>query len=224
MFKSVIDSVTGTLSLETAILCTGVSLLLGLVIAISYMLQGEYTRNYVATLVVLPTMVQVVIMLVNGNLGTGVAIVGAFSLVRFRSIPGTAREIGGIFYAMIVGLAAGMGYLSYAAAITLMIGTVMVLLYKLGFGEKRRPEKILKIVIPENLDYTEVFEDILQKYTRTSKLLQVKTTNMGSLFEIIYSIQMKDEKDTKAMLDAIRIRNGNLTVLCSRSITNKEEL
>lgn len=183
----------GSVSVQAALLCTCVSLVLGLVIAAVYMLQGEYTKNFVVTLLLLPALVQAVIMLVNGNLGTGVAIMGAFSLVRFRSVPGTSREISGVFYAIVVGHAGVQQHL-------------------------------LRIVISEDLDYEGVFEDILQKYTKTARLIQVKTINMGSMYELRYEIALAKDALVKEMIDDIRIRNANLTVSCSRVLTSREEL
>ena len=160
--------------------------------------------------------VQAVIMLVNGNLGTGVAIMGAFSLVRFRSVPGTSREISGVFYAIVVGLATGMGYLAYAVMI-------MLVSYKV-VGHAGVQQHLLRIVISEDLDYEGVFEDILQKYTKTARLIQVKTINMGSMYELRYEIALAKDALVKEMIDDIRTRNANLTVSCSRVLTSREEL
>ena len=167
--------------------------------------------------------VQAVIMLVNGNLGTGVAIMGAFSLVRFRSVPGTSREISGVFYAIVVGLATGMGYLAYAAIITVIVGAVMLVSYKV-VGHAGVQQHLLRIVISEDLDYEGVFEDILQKYTKTARLIQVKTINMGSMYELRYEIALAKDALVKEMIDDIRTRNANLTVSGSRVLTSREEL
>ena len=210
MMASVING-AGSVSVQAALLCTCVSLVLGLVIAAVYMLQGEYTKNFVVTLLLLPALVQAVIMLVNGNLGTGVAIMGAFSLVRFRSVPGTSREISGVFYAIVVGLATGMGYLAYAAMITVIVGAVMLVSYKV-VGHAGVQQHLLRIVISEDLDYEGVFEDILQKYTKTARLIQVKTINMGSMYELRYEIALAKDALVKEMIDDIRTRNANLTV------------
>lgn len=222
MMASVING-AGSVSVQAALLCTCVSLVLGLVIAAVYMLQGEYTKNFVVTLLLLPALVQAVIMLVNGNLGTGVAIMGAFSLVRFRSVPGTSREISGVFYAIVVGLATGMGYLAYAAIITVIVGAVMLVSYKV-VGHAGVQQHLLRIVISEDLDYEGVFEDILQKYTKTARLIQVKTINMGSMYELRYEIALAKDALVKEMIDDIRTRNANLTVSCSRVLTSREEL
>lgn len=225
MFTSVIDTVTGSLTIEAAVICTAASLVLGIVVALFYMAQGkDYSKNYIITLALLPALVQVVIMLVNGNLGTGVAIMGAFSLVRFRSMPGSAKEICGIFFSMVVGLATGMGYLTYAALITVIVGVVFVALSKTSFGEPKDMEKALKITIPESLDYTDVFDDIFARYTEKHSLHKVKTTNMGSMYELQYSIALKDDSQEKKFIDELRTRNGNLTIICGRSIVGREEL
>ena len=222
MMASVING-AGSVSVQAALLCTCVSLVLGLVIAAVYMLQGEYTKNFVVTLLLLPALVQAVIMLVNGNLGTGVAIMGAFSLVRFRSVPGTSREISGVFYAIVVGLATGMCYLAYAVMITVIVGAMMLVSYKV-VGHAGVQQHLLRIVISEDLDYEGVFEDILQKYTKTARLIQVKTINMGSMYELRYEIALAKDALVKEMIDDIRTRNSNLTVSCSRVLTSREEL
>ncbi len=215
MFNSILSTVTSTLDLQSALVCTIASVVLGLIIAIIYMAQNrDYSKNYIVTLALLPAMVQVVIMLVNGNLGTSVAVMGAFSLVRFRSMPGNAKEITGIFFAMVIGLATGMGYISYAVLFTFVIGLVMFILGKSGFGEGKTRSKELKVTIPEDLDYADVFDDLFEEYTTEHKLFNVKTTNMGSMYELRYHIDLKDERREKEFIDALRCRNGNLTIAC----------
>lgn len=212
------------MSIENAVLCTAVSLVLGLFIAVIYMSQGSYSKSFVMTLVILPALVQIVIMLVNGNLGTSVAVLGTFSLVRFRSVPGSSKEIAIIFFAMAVGLATGTGFLTFAAMITVMIGLVFFVLGKFSFGESKENEKDLRITIAEHIDYTEIFEDIFKEYTSKYKLQRVKTTNLGSMYELEYHITLKDVKKEKEMIDSIRCRNGNLTVICGRRSTVQEVL
>lgn len=224
MFTSILNSATGTLTVADALICTVTSLVLGLIISLVYSAQGNRSRNLVSTLVILPALVQIVIMLVNGNLGTGIAIMGAFGLVRFRSIPGTSKEICNIFFAMAVGLATGMGYISFAIVITLLIALVMMLLKKMNFGENGLEERKLKVVIPENLNYTEIFNDIFEKYTNKNMILRSKTINLGSLYEVTYLVELKDKKQEKEMIDEIRCRNGNLTVNCARVGMEGEEL
>lgn len=176
------------------------------------------------TLAILPAVVQAVIMLVNGNLGTGVAVMGAFGLVRFRSAPGNAREIGSVFLAMAIGLATGMGYLGIAVLLLLIIGAAILILIGIPFGSQSFSQKELKVTIPENLDYAGIFDDLFEKYTKSAELMKVRTTNMGSLYELCYRIELKKEEEEKAMLDDIRCRNGNLTIVCGRIAENREEL
>lgn len=224
MFGSILTSTSG-LTFEEAAVCTVVSVILGLCVAAVYILQGEHSKNFVITLALLPSLVQVVIMMVNGNLGTGIAVMGAFSLVRFRSVPGSSKEIVCIFFAMAVGLATGMGYVTFAAAVTVVVGGLLLLFCRTSFGEMRNNDRDLRVTIPENLDYTDMFQDIFEKYTAGEAALhKVRTTNMGSLYELTYRIRLKDSKLEKKMIDDIRCRNGNLTVVCSRASTAREEL
>lgn len=209
---------------QTLLICVGVALMLGLLISVVYMLSGTYTKSYVVSLVVLPVIVQTVIMLVNGNLGVGIAVMGAFNLVRFRSIPGNSREITGIFFAMIIGLATGMGYVFYAVLIGIIVSIFMVIMGKTKFGEDHTGKKVLRILIPEDLDYTTVFDEVLEKYTSYSQLEQVRTTNLGSMFDIYYTVVLKDSKEEKKFLDDLRCRNGNLSITLSRPVSTKVEL
>lgn len=212
--ESIFESTATTLTAGDALICTAVAIVLGVIIAAIYMASGTYTKSFVITLAVLPALVQAVIMMVNGNLGTGIAVLGAFSLVRFRSVPGTSKEIVSIFFSMAVGLAAGMGQLVYAVLFTVVVGAIFFLLCKSNFGKEKTDEKELKITIPENLNYANVFDDIFEEYTKNVKLVRVKTTNLGSMFELSYRITMKKEADEKQMIDALRCRNGNLTIVC----------
>lgn len=223
-FESILTNITSGLTVEEALVCTIISLLLGFVIAITYMASGSYTKNFVITLVLLPALVQIVIMMVNGNLGTSVAVLGTFSLVRFRSVPGSSKEISNIFFAMAVGLATGMGFLSFAVFITILLAITFLIISKTRFGEERQQKKILKITIPENLEYEGVFNDIFESFTVNHELEKIKSTNLGSMFELSYQIQLKKEIKEKEMLDAIRCRNGNLTVLLSKKVTGEEQL
>ncbi len=218
VFRGIFDSTqTQVIAPGDFLLCIGTALILGLALAGCYMYRSRYTKSFVATLAMLPAVVCVVIMMVNGNVGTGVAVAGAFSLVRFRSAPGSAKEIGAIFLAMGVGLVCGMGYLGYAALITLVLGLVSMLYNQMDFGQKKNKArfKTMHVTIPEDLDYTGVFDDIFKSYTNNAELTQVKTTNMGSLFKLTYQVELKDAKQEKAMLDQIRIRNGNLEISIS---------
>lgn len=214
---------TMTLTASNFLLSFAISLALGFVIAGLYMFRSHYSKSFVMTLVMLPAVVQVVILLVNGNLGVGVAVAGTFSLVRFRSVPGTAREITSIFLAMAVGLAAGMGYLGIAVLLVVVLGAVSMILTITSFGDQRN-RKDLRITIPESLNYTDVFDDILKSYAKNWELVQVKTTNMGSLYKLTYQIEMKDTSEEKKMIDELRCCNGNLEISCMTSSFGKEEL
>ncbi len=172
----------------------------------------------------LPVIVQVVIMLVNGNLGTGVAVMGAFSLVRFRSAPGTSREISSIFLAMAMGLAVGMGNLGVAAFLLFVVGCVTIIMIEFSSKKGTAAERELKVTIPENLDYQGIFDDLFGTYTRHAQMMRVRTVNMGSLYELLYHIELTDEAKEKEFLDQVRCRNGNLGLVCGRIPTGKDEL
>lgn len=216
--------IQGPLTLYSVLICTLASLILGLGIALVYMSGGRYNKGFVTTLALLPMMVQIIIMLVNGNLGTGVAVAGAFSLIRFRSVPGSARDIGMILFSMAIGLATGMGYMFYATLFFLLVGAAFLLLSKSSFAQSSDLVKSLKISIPENLDYDGVFDEIFQRYTHSAELERVKTTNMGSLFELSYTIRLKQSASQKEFLDELRRRNGNLSIVCGRLSSNPDEL
>ena len=219
IFQGVFDTdVTSVITLSDFMLCVGSALVIGMILAGCYMWKTRYTKSFVITLAMLPAIVCIVIMMVNGNVGAGVATAGAFSLVRFRSVPGSAKEIGAIFLAMGTGLVVGMGYIGYAFLIAVVLGGITLLYNRLDFGEKKGMTlyKTLHITIPEDLDFTGVFDNILKKYTDESELVQVKTTNMGSLFRLTYNLKMKSAGEEKNMIDELRCRNGNLEITVSR--------
>ncbi|MFV0352663.1 MAG: DUF4956 domain-containing protein [Oscillospiraceae bacterium] len=224
MLNSILASTTGAITVTEILLCTLASLVLGVIVALVYMVRNTYTKNFVLTIALLPVLIQAVILLVNGNLGTGVAVMGAFSLVRFRSAPGSAREISSIFFAMAIGLATGMGYIAYAVLFTIIVGLIMLLYTLLDFGEKSGNVKTLNVTIPENLDYANLFTDLFTSYTKSARLERVKTSSLGSLFELQYTIVLKDPQTEKQFIDEIRTRNGNLNISCGRSLPAREEL
>ena len=225
MLNSILtETVSSGITLPQLVICTLTSLGLGLALALLHTYRNTSSRNFVMTLAILPAVVQAVIMLVNGNLGTGVAVMGAFGLVRFRSAPGNAREIGSVFLAMAIGLATGMGYLGIAVLLLIIIGAAILVLAAVPLGSQSFAQKELKVTIPENLDYAGIFDDLFEKYTKRAVLMKVRTTNMGSLYELCYRIELKKEEEEKAMLDDIRCRNGNLTIVCGRIAENREEL
>lgn len=204
------------------LLSMGVALILGLIIAITHKVTSRYSKNFLVTITILPILVASVILVVNGNLGMGVAVAGAFGLVRFRSIAGTSKEILSIFFAMAIGLAIGAGYLILAIAITLISSLSIIILEKTNIFNTNMNEKYLKITIPENIDYTKVFNDILNKYTSKYKLEQVKTTNLGSMFELKYLVTLNNGINEKEFIDELRIKNGNLKISLSEQINGEE--
>ena len=228
IFSSIFSSGTTTTAVSpiTVLICIGAALAIGIFLALVYTYRSRYTQSFVITLAMLPAVVSMVILLVNGNVGAGVAVAGTFGLVRFRSVPGTAKEIGAIFLAMTTGLAAGMGYIEYAAAFALIMGIVTLIYNKFGFGliGGASLQKSLTITIPENLDYTDVFTETLGKYTKDARLLGVKTTNMGSLFKLNYDVTLKKEGIEKEFIDELRCKNGNLEIRLNRPGMGGEEL
>ena len=226
MFQSLFNRTAATISVTDFLLCLAVSLVLGGILAFSYLVCNRYTKSFLFTLTLLPTVVCVVIMLVNGNIGTGVAVAGAFSLVRFRSVPGTAKEIGVLFVAMGIGLIAGMGYLGYAAVFAVLMALVIAIFNRFtqGAPKSMRLYKTLSVTIPEDLDYTDVFQPVLAQYTRSADLVRVKTTNMGSMFRLTYNITLKPDANEKALIDQLRCRNGNLEICISCQDSSVTEL
>lgn len=213
---SSIIAATG-ITITTFAVCTAVSVALGLGCALLCMYKNKYSQSLALTLAMLPAIVQIIIMMVNGNVGAGVAVAGTFSLVRFRSANGTAREIAMIFLTMAIGLATGMGYVGLAVIFFAVMAVYCIILTTIRFGGSRENERQLKITIPENLDYDGVFDDLFDKYTSTYSLDKVKTSNMGTLYELTYRIVLKDEHRTKEFMDELRIRNGNLNIVCGRA-------
>ncbi len=226
IFKGVFDNeLTQVIEVGDFLLCLGVSLVLGLIMAVAYMFKNEHTKSFLVTLALLPAVVCVVIMMVNGNIGAGVAVAGAFSLVRFRSAPGSAKEIVTIFLAMGAGLIAGMGYLGFAALFTVIM-CVMFLIYNAVAGNAKSEvvKKNSKITIPEDRDYTGASDDSFAEYTRKNELVKAKTTNMGSMFRLTYNVTLRDATREKEMIDRIRERNGNLEIMVSKQENRSAEL
>ncbi len=218
MLNSVFSNITTDLGIGSILFCSLSSVILGIIIALVHKYTSKYSKNFLITLAVLPILVEIVIIMVNGNLGTSVAIVGAFSLVRFRSIPGTSKEILSVFFAMAIGLILGMGYIIFAIIMTILVSVFMVVLSKVKLLDKNVYEKILRITIPEDLDYTSVFDDLFNKYLNSYSLDSVKTTNMGSLFELSYKINMKKDINEKKFIDDLRVRNGNLKIMLTHEL------
>ena len=220
MLDSIFSTGTNGIDIITVLICSLVSIVLGFLIAIIYKHTERGSKHFLVSLSVLPIIVQTIIMLVNGNLGMSIAIAGAFSLIRFRSIAGSSKEIVAVFLAMVIGVANGMGYVWFASLTTVLVLFVWFVLVKSKIFETN-DEKILKVTIPENLDYTNVFDDIFEKFTNKVTLEQVKTTNMGSLFDLSYRGILKKDIEEKKFIDEIRVRNANLKVLLSHPMENE---
>ena len=222
MLNSILNGTVSSIDLFSILICIGCSSFLGVLIAFAYKTTSKYSKNFLITLSMLPLLVEAVIIMVKGNLGTSVAILGAFSLVKFRSIPGTSKEILCVFFAMTIGLACGMGHVFFAGIITLIGCFLIIVLSKINLFEFNGAVKQLKIIMPENLDYTDVFNDIFKKYTKKVDLDKVKTTNMGSLFELTYRVTLKPRANEKKFIDDLRIRNGNLKIVLSQILDDKD--
>lgn len=226
LFQGIFDTTTtNVISVSSFLICVVAALVIGAFLTFVYSYKSKYTKSFLLTLFILPAIVCVVIMMVNGNIGAGVAVAGAFSLIRFRSVPGTARDIATIFLAMGTGLLCGMGYLGYAALFALIIGVVMICFTTFRIGSRSTEDtKVLRITIPEDLNYSEVFDEPLEKYTSRYEMTSVKTTNMGSMFKLTYDINLIDPKKEKDLIDELRVRNGNLEVSIMRQECGINEL
>ena len=215
MFTSVLgstESVAANVTTGGFLLCSVASLVLGAACALIYMFRHKYSRNFVVTLALLPLVVQMVITLVNGNLGAGIAVMGVFNLVRFRSIPGSAKDIGSVFFAMAIGLATGMGYLSLAVLFTVIMGIANVAYVLSPFGRMQTVERELHLTVPEDLEFEGVFEPVLERYTDSFELVEVQTSNMGSLYNFTYLMKLRADASVKELMDELRCHNGNLKV------------
>jgi uncharacterized membrane protein YhiD involved in acid resistance len=222
------DAYTGyknaTIEVSDFWICVAVAIALGLLISFCYMYKSEFSKHLVISIALLPVIVAVLIMLVNGNIGAGVAVGGVFALTRFRSAQGTAKEITHIFLSMAVGLTLGLGFVSIAVILVVLVELLNIVFALTKFGTITDNRRTLKITIPEDLNYTSLFDDIFEKYTKSFTLDKVKLRNLGTMFRLSYSITLKDPKLEKDFIDEIRTRNGNLDVLCSKLQTNPEEL
>ncbi|WP_305151757.1 DUF4956 domain-containing protein [uncultured Dubosiella sp.] len=222
MFTSFIDS--NALTVTQFATCLAASLFCGFVIAGAYTIKNTYSKNFISSIVLLPAIIQTIILLVNGNLGTGVAIMGAFSLVRFRSTPGTSKEMSTIFLAMAVGLATGMGQIGFALLFTAAMSALSVVLHLSRFGETPARRKTLKITMPETIESVDVFDSVLREYTTSFSLRRLKTSNLGSLFEAEYEVDLKKNVASKALIDDLRVCNGNLPISLYTAVAMEESL
>lgn len=216
MLDTILTSTTGeSLTLANTLIIIGASIILGLIISISYMKTSKeevVTSGFAVTLIMLPAIISIIILLVGNNVARAFSLAGAFSIIRFRSEPKDPKDISYIFFTLAVGLSAGMGYVGYAVLFTIILCLIMFILKFINYGEADKSFFELRITIPENLNYENVFDDVLKKYTSSWKFKKVKTKEFGSLFEITYTVVMKNENQKK-FIDELRCRNGNLGVV-----------
>ena len=219
LFASIITAGAG-LTLKSYLIALATSLLCGLIVLLATSFKNNVTKSFAVTVLLLPAIVQTVIMMVNGNVGTGIAVAGAFSLVRFRSVPGKAREIASIFLAMTAGLASAAGYVGIAILFTAVISVIMLVFSLIPI--KREREYELHVTVPESLNFDGAFDPIFKEYARSSRLVKTKTSSMGSLYKLTYILDLKDYSRSKEMIDKIRERNGNLEIsLCTAPEENE---
>lgn len=215
MLDTIFSSIAGELTPLHACLIIGSALLLGLLISLTYLLTHQkegYARSFPVTLIMLPAIIAVIILLVGNNVARAFSLAGAFSLIRFRSAPGDPKDIAYVFFTLGVGLACGMGYIGYAVLFAVILCAVMAILQSVHFGQPKTARMTLKVTVPENLNFHGLFDDLLEQYTVSWMRKKVKTSDFGALFEVVYEIQMKEEGGQKDFLDAIRQRNGNLSI------------
>lgn len=213
MLDSFLLNMENNINMYGVLICVVISIVLGFFIAFTHKYTTRASKNFLITLTLLPLITQCVILLINNNLGMSIAIAGTFSLVRFRSMPGNSREILMVFFAMTIGLATGLGFGILAAIITIIGCVLIFILTKTKIYDNNIYGRKLKVLIPEDLDYNEVLDEVLKKYTKSYNLIQVKTTNLGSMFELNYEIIINSGIDEKEFIDELRIRNGNLKIV-----------
>lgn len=222
MFNSIFDATATGLDIPAALIASGVALVLGIALAITHKMTSQTTKGFLITLATLPLLVMAVMIMINGNLGTSIAILGAFSLIRFRSLQGRAKDLLSVFFAMMIGLACGMGHVFFGAVIT-AIAIIAIVIFTYGhLLEPNKYDRVLRIVIPEDLDYSDAFNDILKKYTSRADLITAKTINMGSLYDLTYEVRLRRGTKEKEFMDEIRTKNCNLKVSLSQAIIQEE--
>ena len=220
LFQSII--VTNRLSVGIYVICTLFALLCGAIVALSSLVKSRTSKSFFTSLILLPAIVQTVIVIVNGNIGTGIAVMGAFSLIRFRSVPGKAKDIVALFTAMAAGLICSSGYVGIALLFTILISLVTVAVTLIPLRNEKSMD--LKITIPESLNFKDAFDDVFRSYTKSCVLTKTKTVNMGSLYKLEYKVILKSSEQTKEFIDELRTRNGNLEIMICSSADNEDEL
>ncbi|MBD0383982.1 DUF4956 domain-containing protein [Paenibacillus sedimenti] len=206
-----------TITITHALLTIVVSFLLGGIISITYMKTSKqsYSQNFALTMILIPSIIAIIILLIGNNVARAFSLAGAFSIIRFRSAPGDPKDIAYVLFTMATGLACGVGMYGYAILFTFILCALMMVLHKFKFGAKRSSQKLLKITVPEDLGYEEAFLEVFKTFQVGHELKKVKTTELGSLFELVYLITMDPKTSQKELIDALRCRNGNLNITLS---------
>ena len=221
MLESIFGTATETIStidISTAIITVIVSFAVGVLISITYMKTAgreNYSQNFALTMVLTPAVIAVIILLIGSNIARAFSLAGAFSIIRFRSAPGEPKDIAYVLFTMAAGLAAGTGFYGYSVLFTVLMCAIMFVLHLTKFGYTKNTGQLLKISVPENIDYEGVFDEILEKYTVDHNLLKVRTADLGSLYQLSYSVTLRDGTSRKEFLDELRCRNGNLNITLS---------
>ena len=221
IFTEAAETGASTLTWQGICIAIGTALILGLIISGVYMATNKqgYSQSFVLTVVILPLVITLIIMLVGSNVARAFSLAGAFSIIRFRTTMGSPKDVLYIFFTLAIGLALGMGCIEYGIVAAIFFCLIILVLSKLNYGVQKNSPKQLRVVLPENIDYNELFDDIFAKYTTSYYIVRVKTTDLGSLFEVMYNISLKKDINEKSFIDELRCRNGNLSI----SISVKEE-
>ena len=223
LFNSIIANVSQDISIGSALVTMAVAVVFGLMIGFTYCKTQEegYQRNMAVTLMMLPAILSVIILFVGSNIARAFSLAGTLSIIRFRSAPGDPKDIGFIFFDIAAGLACGVGLYGYGAVFVVLLCLLMLVSEKTKLFEKKEALKTLKITIPENLNYEGAFDEVLGKYTKSHKLTKIKTTDLGSLFELCYSVVMQNGVSEQEFINDLRCRNGNLNIILSLSAPEK---
>ncbi len=226
MLETIIASTNGeSFTLINALIVIGASILLGFIISLVYMYTHKkdgYASGFTLTLIMLPVIISIIILLVGNNVARAFSLAGAFSIIRFRSAPGDPKDIAYVFFTLAVGLACGMGYVGYGLIVTIILCVVLIVLDKIKFAMPKTKNMRLKILVPEDLNYEGVFDEVLERYSSKWTMESVKTKDFGALFEISYRVHLNENVSQKKFIDELRCKNGNLNIaLTSTGLEDK---
>ena len=216
LFNNILVNISSDITVLSALTTIFSAVILGVIVTVIYYKTQDdatYQRSMAVTLLMLPVILSVIILFVGSNIARAFSLAGTLSIIRFRSAPGDPKDIGFIFFDIAAGLACGVGLYAYGFMFVIILGILLVIVEKGRFFEKKYIQKTLKITIPENLNYEGAFDDILQKYTKKYSLMKIKTTDLGSLFELNYHVTMEEGQNEQEFLNELRVRNGNLNII-----------